>query len=79
MGTAQRGETFYVKAFSDLHLPRQGESAFFLFFWRNEKKESLAKKEKNRVPLPPAAREGRDGTALRDPLSPPWTLPSHPR
>jgi hypothetical protein len=64
-----------VKAFSDLHLPRQRESAFILFFSRNEKKESLAKKEKNRVPLPPAARAGESGTALRDPLPPPWTHP----
>ena len=64
-----------VMALSELHLSRQGKIAFFLFFWRNEKKESLAKKEKNRCSLPPAAREGRDGTALRDPLSPPWTLP----
>jgi hypothetical protein len=71
-------QTFYVKACCEANLVRLWERACFLFFWRNEKKARLAKK-RTAVSLPSAAREGRDGTALRDPLSPPWTLPSHPR
>jgi hypothetical protein len=52
---------------------REGRVLSFLLA---ERKESTLGKERKEPPGPPAAREGRDGTAVRDPLSPPWTFPS---
>src|SRR5262245_14077657 len=75
---SSRGETFYVKAFIDLDPLRQRKSAFLLFFWRDEKKESLAKKEKNRFFLASGGQGGERRNCIARPALPSLDPPLSP-
>ena len=51
-----------------------------LSFLDPRKREGLAQREKNHSSSDASGGQGgENGTALRDPLSPPWTHPIHPR
>jgi len=56
-----------------------GEERFLSFLLAERKERTLGKERKEPRSSASGGQGGASGTALRDPLSPPWTLPSHPR